>query len=54
VALIAEIFHAKTSGPVAGMIAIVIAAFSFSLSANGSNRGWIAFFIATGWITAAR
>jgi two-component system NtrC family sensor kinase len=29
VALIAEIFHAKTSGPVAGMIAIVIAAFLF-------------------------
>src|SRR6202789_2676001 len=29
VAVIAEIFHAKTSGPVAGMIAIVIAAFLF-------------------------
>ncbi len=29
VALIAEIFHAKTSGPAAGMIAIVIAAFLF-------------------------
>ena len=29
VALIAEIFHAQTSGPVAGMIAIVIAAFLF-------------------------
>src|SRR5262249_21942663 len=29
VALIAEIFHAKTTGPVGGMIAIVIAAFLF-------------------------
>ena len=29
VALIADIFHAKTSGPAAGMIAIVIAAFLF-------------------------
>src|SRR5258708_5857632 len=29
VALIAEIFHAQTSGPIAGMFAIVIAAFLF-------------------------
>ena len=48
VALIAEIFHAQTSGPVAGMIAIVIAAFLFQPFAKASRRVWIASSIATG------
>ena len=44
VALIAEIFHAQTSGPVAGMIAIVIAAFLFQPFREGIQARLDRFF----------
>jgi two-component system, NtrC family, sensor kinase len=44
VALIAEIFHAQTSGPVAGMIAIVIAAFLFQPVREGIQARLDRFF----------
>ena len=44
VALIAEIFHAQTSGPVAGMIAIVIAAFLFQPFREGIQTRLDRFF----------
>ena len=55
VALIAEIFHAQTTGPVGGMIAIVIAAFLFQpfREVDSGATGPISF-IATGWIIAGR
>ena len=44
VALIAEIFHAQASGPVAGMIAIVIAAFLFQPFREGIQARLDRFF----------
>jgi two-component system, NtrC family, sensor kinase len=44
VALIAEIFHAPTSGPVAGVIAIVIAAFLFQPFREGIQARLDRFF----------
>jgi PAS domain S-box-containing protein len=44
VALIAEIFHAQTSGPVTGMIAIVIAAFLFQPFREGIQARLDRFF----------
>jgi two-component system, NtrC family, sensor kinase len=44
VALIAEIFHTQTSGPVAGMIAIVIAAFLFQPFREGIQARLDRFF----------
>ncbi len=44
VALIAEIFHEQTSGPVAGMIAIVIAAFLFQPFREGIQARLDRFF----------
>ena len=44
VALIAEIFHAQTSGPVAGMIAIVVAAFLFQPFREGIQARLDRFF----------
>ncbi len=44
VALIAEIFHQQTSGPVAGMIAIVIAAFLFQPFREGIQARLDRFF----------
>ncbi|MGB7845161.1 MAG: ATP-binding protein [Candidatus Acidiferrum sp.] len=44
VALIAEIFHAQASGPVAGMIAIVIAAFLFQPVREGIQARLDRFF----------
>jgi PAS domain S-box-containing protein len=44
VAVIAEIFHAQTSGPVAGMIAIVIAAFLFQPFREGIQARLDRFF----------
>jgi len=44
VAVIAELFHAQTSGPVAGMIAIVIAAFLFQPFREGIQARLDRFF----------
>src|SRR5271170_5635113 len=44
VAVIAEIFHAQTTGPVAGMIAIVIAAFLFQPFREGIQARLDRFF----------
>jgi two-component system, NtrC family, sensor kinase len=44
VALIAEIFHAQTSGPVGGMIAIVVAAFLFQPFREGIQARLDRFF----------
>ena len=44
VAIIAEIFHAQTSGPVAGIIAIVIAAFLFQPFREGIQARLDRFF----------
>jgi two-component system, NtrC family, sensor kinase len=44
VALIAEIFHAQASGPVAGMIAIVVAAFLFQPFREGIQSRLDRFF----------
>jgi PAS domain S-box-containing protein len=44
VALIAEIFHEQTSGPVAGMIAIVVAAFLFQPFREGIQARLDRFF----------
>jgi len=44
VALIAEIFHAQASGPVAGMIAIVVAAFLFQPFREGIQARLDRFF----------
>src|SRR5271167_3014179 len=44
VALIAEIFHTQTSGPVAGMIAIVVAAFLFQPLREGIQARLDRFF----------
>ena len=44
VALIAEIFHQQTTGPVAGMIAIVVAAFLFQPFREGIQARLDRFF----------